>query len=183
MTPQIIDALKEDEEYVAVLFSGECSDEACLELRDGLESIDDEIAHIGIDLVQTSDVEYPLNVHGIEKLPALGIYRLVQLDSTLEIEAFCLLNFKSMSMGGLEQGAGSPCTSIYGAESTLTTLYRNGLFLLYEGPLEDEEELRRWLMDEDVLKIPGHVEEVNVPLLTYFYETDDDIVVFFYEVQ
>ena len=62
-------------------------------------------------------------------------------------------------------------------------MYRNGLFLLYEGPLEDEEELRRWLMDEDVFKIPGHVEEVNVPLLTHFYETDDDIVVFFYEVQ
>ena len=75
------------------------------------------------------------------------------------------------------------CTSIYGDESTWITSYRNGLFLLYEGPLEDEEELRRWLMDEDVLKIPGHVEEVNVPLLTYFYETDDDIVVFFYEVQ
>ena len=36
-------------------------------------------------------------------------------------------------------------------------------------------------MDEDVLKIPGQVEEVNVPLLTYLYETDDDIVVFFYE--
>ena len=27
----------------------------------------------------------------------------------------------------------------------------------------------------------GQVEEVNVPLLTYLYETDDDIVVFFYE--
>ena len=61
--------------------------------------------------------------------------------------------------------------------------YRNGLFLLYEGPLEDEEEIRRWLMDEDVLMIPGHVEEVNVPLLTYLYETDDDIVVFFYEAR
>ena len=72
-------------------------------------------------------------------------------------------------------------TSISGVESTWTTLYRNGLFLLYEGPLEDEEELRRWLMDEDVLKIPGQVEEVNVPLLTYLYETEDDIVVFFYE--
>ena len=36
-------------------------------------------------------------------------------------------------------------------------------------------------MDEDVLMIPGLVEEVNVPLLTYLYETDDDIVVFFYE--
>ena len=91
MTPQIIDALKEDEEYVAVFFSGECADEACIELREGLESIDDEIAHIGIDLVQTSDVEYPLNVHGIEKLPALGIYRSAQLDLTLEIEVLCLL--------------------------------------------------------------------------------------------
>ena len=50
-------------------------------MREGLESIDDEVAHVGIDLVQTSDVEYPLNVHEIEKLPALGIYRLVQSDS------------------------------------------------------------------------------------------------------
>ena len=29
VTPQIIDALKEDEEYVAVFFAGECADEAC----------------------------------------------------------------------------------------------------------------------------------------------------------
>ena len=75
MTAQIIDALKEDEEYVAVFFSGECSDDVCRELREGLESIDDEIADIGVSLVQTSDVEYPLNVLGIERLPALGIYR------------------------------------------------------------------------------------------------------------
>ena len=32
VTPQIIDALKEDEEYVAVFFAGECADEACKEL-------------------------------------------------------------------------------------------------------------------------------------------------------
>ena len=38
---------------------------------------------------------------------------------------------------------------------------RNGLFLLYKGPLEEEEELRRWLMDEDVLKIPGQVQSCS----------------------
>jgi hypothetical protein len=132
VTAEIIDELKEDEEYVAVFFSGTCEEEACHELREGLESIDDELAHIGISFVQTNDVEYPLNAHGIEVLPALGIYR-------------------------------------------------NGLFLLYEGSLTEEEELRRWFMHEDVLKIPGSIEEVNVPLLAYLYENDDDIVVFFYE--
>ena len=60
-------------------------------MREGLESIDDEVAHVGIDLVQTSDVEYPLNVHEIERLPALGIYRLAQSDSIPEIQIWPLV--------------------------------------------------------------------------------------------
>ena len=145
------------------------------------------MAHVGIDLVQTSDVEYPRNVHEIERLPALGIYRLVQSDSIPEIQVGQLSSETSLAYH-TSQTTELSFSWIWNSIWVVIQLdhyfpYRNGLFLLYEGPLEDEEEIRRWLMDEDVLMIPGHVEEVNVPLLTYLYETDDDIVVFFYEVR
>ena len=61
--------------------------------------------------------------------------------------------------------------------------YRNGDFLGYSGDLaaDDREEILRWFLDESTLLIDGRIEEVNVPLLSYLYETDDDIVVLFYE--
>ena len=49
------------------------------------------------------------------------------------------------------------------------------------GQLEDEEAVRKWLMDEDTLKIEGKIEEVNKELLAYMYENVDDLVVFFYD--
>ena len=132
VTEEIISVLKEDEEYVAVLFSGECSDEPCQDLIEKLETIDDELANIGITFVQTKDPDYPYNAHEIPVLPALG-------------------------------------------------LYRNGDFILYSGSMEEEDEIRKWFMDEDNLKIAEVVEEINEKLLLYLYETDDNIVVLFYE--
>ena len=61
-------------------------------------------------------------------------------------------------------------------------LYRNGEFLQYPGDnLQNEEEIRKWFMDEDNLMLIGKVEEVNAKMLTFLYENDDKLVVFFYE--
>ena len=61
-------------------------------------------------------------------------------------------------------------------------LYRNGDFLQYPGNnLKDEEEIRKWFMEEENLILAGKVEKVNAEMLTYFYENDDKLVVFFYE--
>ena len=49
------------------------------------------------------------------------------------------------------------------------------------GALEDEEDVRKWLMDEETLKIDGTIEEVNKELLAYLYENIDDFVVLFYD--
>ena len=39
----------------------------------------------------------------------------------------------------------------------------------------------QFLMDEDTLLIPGIVEKVNSKMLSYLYENDDKLVVFFYD--
>ena len=36
-------------------------------------------------------------------------------------------------------------------------------------------------MDQETLSIAGQIEEINGPLLDYFYELNDQFVVFFYE--
>ena len=53
--------------------------------------------------------------------------------------------------------------------------------LILSGELADEEAVRKWLMDEDTLKIEGKIEEVNKELLAYMYENVDDLLVFFYD--
>lgn len=152
VTEEILADLIEEEQYVAVIFTGqECSSDdeqdsngtdgddgeeeatGCSKVLRGLETIDDELHDVGISFVQTDNVDYPFRVHAISDLPAVG-------------------------------------------------LYRNGDFLQYTGEdLGDEEEIRKWVMDEDTLKIAGTVEEVNSDLLSYLYENDDNLVVFFYE--
>ena len=52
---------------------------------------------------------------------------------------------------------------------------------LYEGDLKDEDNLRKWAMDQETLSIAGQIEEINGPLLDYFYELNDQFVVLFYE--
>lgn len=158
VTEEILSDLIEDQEYVAVFFSGQnCFSENeseeleiegsssreeddddklndCEKVLKGLETIDDELNAIGIAFVQTTNEDYPFRVHAIESFPAVGIYR-------------------------------------------------NGDFLQYPvgNDLKNEEEIRKWIMDEDTLLIPGKVEKVNGDLLAYLYENDDKLVVFFYE--
>lgn len=152
VTEEILSDLIEDQEYVAVFFSGQdCISEKedelqssgddeddenltdCEKVLRGLETIDDELNTIGIAFVQTPNEDYPFRVHAIETFPAVGIYR-------------------------------------------------NGDFMLYPGTdLKDEEEIRKWFMDEETLLIEGKVEKVNGDLLAYLYENDDKLAVFFYE--
>ena len=156
VTEEILSELIEDEEYLAVFYSGQdCIPEKdddefmasisgdddedgtltdCEKVLRGLESIDDELSEIGIAFVQTDNEDYPFRVHAISAFPALA-------------------------------------------------LYRNGEFLQYpaENNLQSEEEIRKWFMDEDNLLLIGKVEEVNAKMLTFLYENDDKLVVFFYE--
>ncbi len=140
VTAEIIAMLREEEEYVAVLYGGdglfesECSSQVdCLgPEEEALLAVNPDLADIGIQLVRTRDTDYPLSEHDVESFPALG-------------------------------------------------LYRNGQFLRYHGSLAEEDELRKWFLDEDNLRIKGRIEDVGTKMLSYLYETDDNIVVLFYE--
>ena len=77
VTRQMLEEILEEEEYVAVLYTGSCEGQAdlCEELLEHLEELDNEFDDKGIAFVQTTDEEYPLLKHSLTKLPALGIYR------------------------------------------------------------------------------------------------------------
>ena len=77
VTRQMLEEIIEEEEYVAVLYSGSCKaeEELCEELLEELEELDDEFDEKGIAFVQTDDEELPLIKHQITKFPSLGLYR------------------------------------------------------------------------------------------------------------
>ena len=61
-------------------------------------------------------------------------------------------------------------------------LYRNGRFVQCPSEhLGDEDETLKWFMDEDTFLVGGSIEKVNGRMLSHLYETNDDIVVLFYE--
>ncbi len=131
VTAEIVAILREEQEYLGVLFSGDCSTQECQDLVEVLTAVNVELTNIGIKLVKTKNKEYPFHQHEIEAFPTLG-------------------------------------------------LYRNGRFLRYSGSLEAEE-IEKWFVDEDNIKIKGKIEDVNAKMMSYLYEMDDDIVVLFYE--
>lgn len=57
--------------------------------------------------------------------------------------------------------------------------FRNKDPLIYEGDLDDEDEVLAWLTDENTLEIPGKIEEVNMKMLEKILSENDHIVVFF----
>lgn len=74
------------------------------------------------------------------------------------------------------------------AESTLEIekfpalgLYRNGAFLKYKGSLSESEPIKRWFVSHGNLKVKNQIEKVNTKMLKYFYETDNKLVVLFYD--
>lgn len=60
-------------------------------------------------------------------------------------------------------------------------LFRNGLFLLYEGSLHDANAAFSWMLDEDTLEIPGVIEEVGEKMLSRILSDEKDVLCFFYE--
>ena len=59
-------------------------------------------------------------------------------------------------------------------------LYRNGDFVRCEELLEDQDAVKRWVLDTDTLRLEREIEEVNQKMLNYLYEEVDNLVVFFY---
>ena len=57
--------------------------------------------------------------------------------------------------------------------------FRNKDPLVYDGDLDDEDEVLAWLTDENTLEIPGKIEEVNMKMLEKILSENDHIVVFF----
>jgi len=45
--------------------------------------------------------------------------------------------------------------------------------------LEDEDEVLTWLIDEETLKVPGRIEEVNTKMLEKILNEKQFVVVFF----
>ncbi|XP_026805921.1 uncharacterized protein LOC113548995 isoform X1 [Rhopalosiphum maidis] len=59
--------------------------------------------------------------------------------------------------------------------------FRNKEPLVYTGDLEDEDEVLTWLIDEETLKVPGRIEEVNTKMLEKILNEKQFVVVFFYK--
>lgn len=61
-------------------------------------------------------------------------------------------------------------------------LFRNKEPILYQGDIDDEDEVLAWVTDDDTLEIPGRIEEVNVKMLEKILKESDHVVVFFCEL-
>lgn len=59
--------------------------------------------------------------------------------------------------------------------------FRNKEPLVYQGDIEDEDEVLAWLTDEDTLEIPDRIEEVNVKMLEKILTENEHVVVYFYK--
>lgn len=53
--------------------------------------------------------------------------------------------------------------------------------LQFEGDLDDEDELLKWLTSEDTLDIPDTIEQINQKMLSKLIENNDFVVVLFSE--
>ncbi|KAJ4436885.1 hypothetical protein ANN_17017 [Periplaneta americana] len=75
VTDEILQDLIEEHEYVVVYFSGQCEeDEACDDILEELENIDDELDEAGIIFVTTEDLNLAKK-HGIRSFPSLVFFR------------------------------------------------------------------------------------------------------------
>ena len=96
VTSQILEELIEEEEYLAVLYSGSCQgeEELCDNILEFLEDIDDELDERGISFVQTDDEDFPLLKHQITSFPSLVLYRnghVIKFEGKIEDEEEVLL--------------------------------------------------------------------------------------------
>ena len=75
ITEEILEILIDDEEYLAVFFSGPCEeDDPCYEILEKLEKVDSTLQDYGIMLVMTEEREFAKTL-GVTTFPALGLFR------------------------------------------------------------------------------------------------------------
>lgn len=63
-------------------------------------------------------------------------------------------------------------------------LFKNGPDVTpaqYEGDLNDPAQILNWLSSPETIEIPGQIEEVNDRMLDNIIESEDDVLVFFYD--
>ena len=60
-------------------------------------------------------------------------------------------------------------------------LFRNGHFLGFEGELANPMQVINWLGGTDVLEVEGLIEVVTKDMLDNIIESEDDVLVFFYD--
>ncbi len=170
VTEEILSDLIEDEEYVAVFFSGP----ECHTNGDGAEDGEGEDGDgvNGNGAEEDEDADDDDDDGGLPSCKKI-LRRLEEIDDEVGTVGIAFVQTDNEDY---------PFRVHAISDLPAVGLYRNGDFLQYPGEdLADGEEIRKWLMDEESLIIPGTVEEVNSDLLSYLYETNDNLVVFFYE--
>ena len=76
VTDKILERLIEDEDYLAVFFSGRCGPgDLCYDMLDNFENIDTKLGDYGIMFVSTEDKDLARNDYDVKFFPSLGIYR------------------------------------------------------------------------------------------------------------
>ena len=76
VTDKILEKLIEDEDYLAVFFSGRCGPgDLCYEMLENYENIDTKLGDYGIMFVATEDKNLARNEYDVKFFPSLGIFR------------------------------------------------------------------------------------------------------------
>ena len=71
-----MEKLVEDEDYLAVFFSGRCGPgDVCYEILENLENIDTNLQEYGIMLVSIEDKNLAREEYGLKFFPTLALFR------------------------------------------------------------------------------------------------------------
>ena len=76
VTDKILDKLIEEEDYIAVFFSGRCGPgDLCYDMLDNFENIDTKLSDYGIMFVSTEDKHLARSEYNVNFFPSLGMFR------------------------------------------------------------------------------------------------------------
>ena len=76
VTDKILEKLIEEEDYLAVFFSGRCGPgDLCYDMLENFENIDTKLGDYGIMFVATEDKDLARNEYDVKFFPSLGIFR------------------------------------------------------------------------------------------------------------
>ena len=135
VTEKILTMLIEEEEYLAVFFTGPCSeDDPCEQILDELESIDSKIREYGIMLVTTEQRDLAKQ-YDVRSFPSLGIFRngdFLQFEGDLNDELGILewlTDRKTLSLSEQVEEVNSNMLAhlIEDETDVLVLLYREGI--------------------------------------------------------